>query len=230
MFYVYDDKVDGMYFKLQELMVIKKLHIGCGMNAPVDFENFDASPTLRFERFPILGALYTKNEKRFPKNVNYGNIVNGINVKNESFDACYCSHVLEHLSKEEFFVAINNIYKYLKKGGVFRLVMPDLHQYAKNYIENYDRGDPNSSIVFIAQTLLGVEELRRRSLLSIIKNGLANSRHMWLWDDITTIAALKKVGYTNIVKRGLYESDTNYFTSIEVEDSFNSAFCIECIK
>ena len=47
---------------------MKKLHIGCGMNAPEDFDNYDASPTLKFERIPILGKLYTKNATRFPEN------------------------------------------------------------------------------------------------------------------------------------------------------------------
>jgi hypothetical protein len=31
--------------------------------------NVDSSPTLYFERIPVIGKLYTKNEKRFPENV-----------------------------------------------------------------------------------------------------------------------------------------------------------------
>jgi len=96
---------------------MKKIHIGCGMNAPHSFENFDASPTLRFERLPVIGKLYTKNATRFPENAKYGNIVNGLDVEKNSADAVYCSHVLEHLSKQEFYVALKNIYSYLKVGG-----------------------------------------------------------------------------------------------------------------
>ncbi|MCP5113600.1 MAG: hypothetical protein GY953_22435, partial [bacterium] len=48
------------------------VHYGCHFTAPDGWLNFDASPTLRFERFPILGRLYTKNESRFPPNVRYG--------------------------------------------------------------------------------------------------------------------------------------------------------------
>jgi len=39
---------------------------GCGWSAPDGWRNFDASPTLRFVRLPILGRLYSRNEKRFP--------------------------------------------------------------------------------------------------------------------------------------------------------------------
>ena len=41
---------------------------GCGLSAPAGWMNFDASPTLRFERSPI-GFLYTRNRERFPRNV-----------------------------------------------------------------------------------------------------------------------------------------------------------------
>ena len=41
---------------------------GCGFSAPAGWMNFDASPTLRFERSPI-GFLYTRNSERFPRNV-----------------------------------------------------------------------------------------------------------------------------------------------------------------
>ena len=44
---------------------------GCGFDAPDGWINYDASPTLFFERIPVLGRLYTKNERRFP------NIVTG---------------------------------------------------------------------------------------------------------------------------------------------------------
>jgi predicted SAM-dependent methyltransferase len=210
--------------------VIKKLHIGCGMNAPSDFDNFDVSPTLRFERIPIFGAWYTKNSTRFPRNVRYGNIAYGLNGVDDYYDACYCSHVLEHLSKDEFDIAIENVQKYLKPGGVFRLIMPDLHKYVTTYLNNYNRDYEYSSTEFINQTLLGTQEFRKRNLLSIIKNGLSNSRHIWLWDDITTMEALKQAGFDGITKRSFNVSSTDYFSNIEKESSFNNAFCIECIK
>ncbi|MQP68452.1 hypothetical protein GE253_24335 [Niveispirillum sp. SYP-B3756] len=51
---------------------------GCGWTAPPGWHNFDASPTLRFERLPLVGRLYSKNGRRFPDNVRYGDIVRGL--------------------------------------------------------------------------------------------------------------------------------------------------------
>ena len=71
---------------------------GCGWYAPEGWRNFDASPTLRFERIPLLGRLYTKNTERFPENVEYGDIVAGLPISDNSCQAVYCSHILEHLA------------------------------------------------------------------------------------------------------------------------------------
>ena len=56
---------------------MKPLYVqyGCGWCAPEGWLNFDASPTLRFERLPMLGGLYTRNAERFPAAVRYGDIV-----------------------------------------------------------------------------------------------------------------------------------------------------------
>ena len=55
-----------------------RVQFGCGFTAPETWLNFDASPTLRVERLPLVSRLYTKNEQRFPPNVEYGDIVKGL--------------------------------------------------------------------------------------------------------------------------------------------------------
>ncbi len=53
------------------------MQYGCGFNAPSGWKNFDVSPTLRFERLPLIGRLYSKNQQRFPENVEYGDQMAG---------------------------------------------------------------------------------------------------------------------------------------------------------
>ena len=95
----------------------KYVQYGCGWSAPKEWQNFDASPTLRFERLPIVGYLYTKNKSRFPNNVKYGDIVKGLPVPADSCKGVYCSHVLEHLSLDDFRVALRNTVTILQPGG-----------------------------------------------------------------------------------------------------------------
>ena len=53
---------------------------GCEWSAPKGWRNFDASPTLRLERVPLLGRLWTKNASRLPDNAECGDIVKGLPV------------------------------------------------------------------------------------------------------------------------------------------------------
>ena len=66
---------------------------GCAWSAPESWRNFDASPTLKFERLPIIGRLYTKNESRFPENVEFGDIIAGLPVPDDFCKGVYCSHI-----------------------------------------------------------------------------------------------------------------------------------------
>ncbi len=72
---------------------------GCGHSAPDGWLNYDASFTLRVERFPLGGRFVRKNAQRFPANVSFGDIVKGLPVSDASVDGVYASHVLEHLSR-----------------------------------------------------------------------------------------------------------------------------------
>jgi predicted SAM-dependent methyltransferase len=94
---------------------------------------------LRFERLPFIGRLYNKNGLRFPENIEYGDIVKGLPILDNSCKAVYCSHVLEHLSLEDFIKALRSMYRILEAGGIFRLVLPDLEYFIKEYIGNFSR-------------------------------------------------------------------------------------------
>ena len=116
----------------------KYVQYGCGFTAPGEWTNYDASPTLRFERLPFLGKLYTRNKQRFPQNVKYGDIVAGLPEATDSCDGIYCSHVLEHLAYQDFLMALKNTWLILKPGGKFRGVVPDLKSAVQRYMDNFD--------------------------------------------------------------------------------------------
>ena len=155
-----------------------KVQYGCGFSSPVDWVNFDASPTLRFERIPVIGRLYKKNDIRFPDNVRYGDILKGLPVAENCCDFVYCSHVLEHLALDSFYRALQNTRKILKPGGVFRLVVPDL----EHSIALYQSSDSaRAAIDFLQESLVGVQS-RPRGIRALLKEHLGNSRHLWMWD------------------------------------------------
>jgi hypothetical protein len=155
---------------------------GCGLSAPTEWINFDASPTLLIQKLPIIGALIQRKLKNsFPTNVQYGNIIKGLPIKEESCKGVYCSHILEHLALHDFRIAIKNTFNILKVGGVFRCVVPDLEFAAREYLNALDRGENSASIKFHENTLLGIEK-RPYGFINIIRSIFGNSQHLWMWD------------------------------------------------
>ena len=59
----------------------------------------------------------------------------GLPYADNLFDACYCSHMLEHVTKDQARVIIGEAYRVLKKGGIARFVVPDLEQIARHYLK-----------------------------------------------------------------------------------------------
>jgi SAM-dependent methyltransferase len=201
---------------------------GCGFTAPAEWINYDASPTLRFERIPVLGKLYTRNKQRFPINVNFGDIVKGLPEKSNSCDSIYCSHILEHLAYNEFLTAIKNTYKILKPGGTFRGVVPDLRAAALSYIEEYNHIDAPANEL-MRSTMLGIEN-RAKSLSANIKSFYGNSKHLWMWDYKSLEFELKKTGFVSIRECQYGDADDPVFKLVEEEGRFFQAAAFECKK
>ena len=202
------------------------IQYGCGWTAPASWRNFDASPTLRFERLPIAGKLYTKNHARFPENVGYGDIVKGLPVQPESCIGVYCSHVLEHLSLEDFRKALKNTYCLLKKGGVFRLVLPDLEYSIKKYLN-----DPSedAALIFMRETSLG-QERRSWGLKGVNFSLLGNSQHLWMWDYKSIESELRRAGFVEIRKARFGDSVDPLFGDVEEKGRWENCLGVECLK
>jgi Methyltransferase domain len=133
----------------------ESVQYGCGWQAPTNWLNFDSSPTLCLERLPFIGRLYTKNERRSPENVWYGDIAKGLPVGKGSVARLFASHVIEHLCYQDALIAIKRSYELLKPGGLFRLIVPDLKARAQKYIG------------------------WRSAMIEIF----GGSHHLWMWDE-----------------------------------------------
>lgn len=200
---------------------------GCGWAAqPLTWRNFDASPTLRFERIPLLGRLYVKNQTRFPLNVEYGDIVKGLPLGNNSCDALYACHVLEHLALDDFRTALNNSFNYLKPGASFRLIVPDLRKIAENYLKS---SDPLSAHEFMRSSYLGLEK-RPKGFFNVLKTILGNSAHLWMWDYFSMHSELYDGGFVDIRRCEFGDSKEEIFKDVEVRDRFIDAVAIEAKK
>ena len=201
---------------------------GCGLSAPKSWMNYDASPTLRLQKIPIISIAASRKVK-FPSNVLYGDIVKGLpDVKPNSCDAIYCSHTLEHLSLNDFYKALKNTYLVLKPGGIFRCVLPDLEFAVLRYLEEKE-SKPTASISFMKSTMLGLEN-RSISFKEKMIDLLGNSAHLWMWDQYSLSKALNDVGFSSVRKCNFQDSIEKAFLDVEDEGRFWGAVAFEAIK
>ncbi len=203
---------------------------GCGLSAPDQWKNYDVSPTLRIQKIPVIGSLLRKQiNVVFPANVLYGNIVKGLPVVDNSCDGLYCSHTLEHLSLNDFRLSLKNSYKILKKGGIFRCVLPDIEFLARSYITELDNGNRSASIRFMEYSLLGIKE-RPEGFKGLVSSFFGNSHHLWMWDSKSLSIELAGVGFVAIRDCKFNDSEDDMFKFVESEDRFLNAVAIECRK
>lgn len=98
---------------------MKMLNLGCGNRYHEDWINLDFKSNSKFvQEFDL--------HKKLP-------------YEDNSVDVIYSSHMLEHFSKCEAPKFLHECYRVLKPKGVMRVVVPDLEQLMRNYIEFLDK-------------------------------------------------------------------------------------------
>ncbi len=204
------------------------IHIGCAYTIGKSWKNYDATPTAVLEKIPLIGKIIKINQKRFPNELIYGDITRKLlSPKNEAQNI-FCSHVLEHLSNDEMKNALDNIYKMLKPNGCFRLIVPNLENRVKKYIEDKDANN------FIENLGMGQKNINK-NFFSKIKSIFGNTKHLWMYDYNSLSLELKKIGFINIRNCNFGDSQIEVFSEIEeknrfIDDNGMPEICIECTK
>ncbi|MEK6208863.1 MAG: methyltransferase domain-containing protein [Pseudomonadota bacterium] len=103
------------------------LNVGCGLHFHPDWVNVDVVPA--------------------SSGVIAADVRKGLPFPDEVFDAVYCSHVLEHLPRQEAASLLRHTHRVLRPGGVIRVVVPDLETLAREYLRLLDslNREPNAS-------------------------------------------------------------------------------------
>lgn len=195
---------------------------GCGLSAPDGWVNYDASPTLRIKRMPVVGNAVAKlagADVPFPASVRYGDIVAGLPHAPGSVAGLYASHVLEHLARDDMRAALANSFRILAPGGIFRLIVPDLKWRADNYVARAANDDPEASLAFMHDTLLGLQQ-RARGLKGKVRALFGNADHLWMWDYAGMKGELERAGFTQVRRAALGDSREPMFDRVEDEGRF----------
>jgi SAM-dependent methyltransferase len=197
-----------------------RVQYGCGPGpVPTGWINFDASPTLKISTTPVVGRFLTRRRVTFDRNTRFGDIVKGLPLASESCDAVYSSHVLEHLPRADVRVALDNTFRILRPGGVFRLVLPDLRYLSKEYLEGRLSSDQ-----FVTELHMGIPDGGRRKRLL---DAMGNSRHLWMWDETSLAELLSAVGFINVRRATFGDRDDDLFADVEAQDRWTNCLGLQ---
>ena len=109
--------------------------------------------------------------------------------KDQSVDAIYTSHMLEHLSRDQAARFLAEARRVLKAGATLRIAVPDLRKAIDSYTQNHDAD------AFMAGILVAAPPLESlRDTVKLLATGYRH--HQWMYDGRSLIKLLEKNGFS----------------------------------
>jgi SAM-dependent methyltransferase len=167
-----------------------KLHFGAFDVVHDGWLNTDVTPHMAAARVPGLARLARRAGRlsgerwaayadgRF-RRLHYLDLTRPLPFPDDSLDAAFGSHVLEHLTPGETAGVLAELRRVLRPGGIVRIAVPDLDQVVADY-------DPAAPDVFLDGLLQGAERSTSRH------------RHWWHYNERSLRAALERAGFHDV--------------------------------
>lgn len=171
-----------------------RLQLGAFDQACEGWVNTDVTPHLLLARVPglawlahRLGAIdqrrYAQHREGVFRKLRWLDAARPFRFADDTFEAIYCSHLLEHLYPAAAALCVRECHRVLVPGGVLRVAVPDLDA----VVASYDPGDPDS---FLEGLLQARGERGERS----------SARHRWHYNEGSLRALLAGAGFENPVR------------------------------
>lgn len=200
------------------------INLGSNTRVAPGWNNVDFSWIVRLGRHPALCRLLRRlgllSQDRYdrirtfdPQTV-FWDLRKGIPFPDQTFDAVYHCHVLEHIDREAAPVFLRECRRVLRSGGILRVVVPDLEQLARIYLDTVERVPARATMNdhlravenMIDQMVVRTPRLRREQKLIVRwaehivvgNTARAGVLHRWMYDRLSLGEALRDAGFCDI--------------------------------
>lgn len=221
------------------------LNLACGTRTHRVWNNMDFSPYARMAhhralaRFlRIIRVLSIPRHQRLleidPEIIMW-DLCRGIPFEDETFDAVYSSHFIEHLEREAVPKLLTECFRVLKHDATIRIVIPDLlslvNQYSKS-VELLEGGvlsaaeDHEKAIVALFDQMVRVDAtgtskgnwfLRRIEHLFRGDARKQGVMHRWMYDKYSLTSLLTSVGFKKVKVVTALESGIKGWTNFQLD-------------
>ena len=208
------------------------INLGCGVKTSDLCVNVDWSiyiilhqnPWLLPLMAPLIGRDRVQRVNAMRGTTICHDLKKGIPFPNNSADAVYHSHLMEHIDRDAVLLFQTEIFRVLKPGGIQRLCIPDLEQLIREYNkslatddltrESSLRHDMSVADIFeqcVRRASVAARERKGfRLWLENLALGDARARgetHQWMWDRVNVRSVLMDAGFADINVRSWQVSD-----------------------
>jgi len=232
---------------------MKKLNLGCGLQFGPSWINIDGSFNAVLANYPSLANFLEKIRivdpkwRKWPQGIMWHDIIRKLPFKNDTIDAIYGSHILEHFCREDAIRILVDIKRVLRPGGILRLIVPDTEELISNYLKNktalnnkkeereiggYKIIDRGADELMIKSCLGKDKENRPWTLIGFWRMLTDYLPHKWMYDRESLKGLLSDLGFNEILEVEPLVSkipDINEVERVEALGPGNNGFGVECV-
>lgn len=206
---------------MTDIANMKLLNLGCGHISPDGWINVDGSNRAWLaSKLPWVDRVLVKLNLIPPTEFSTATVHTDLTKRfpweDNTIDGIYMGEILEHFTKDDGEKVLQECYRVLKPGGAIRVRVPDFIEFCQNYISEYHeahgRGrqswDERHSrwVKMFFDDICVVPPKRFRSF---------GHFHKWMYDEISLILLMERIGLRDAVRRKLHESQLPLIDKVE---------------
>jgi predicted SAM-dependent methyltransferase len=137
--------------------------------------------------------------------------------------------MLEHMTFEDANFVIKECYRCLCKRGIIRIIVPDLYEITKKYID-LQSIHPKGSNTHNFLRDLNIFREQHTDIKKIIYEIFSHSKHLYMYDEWSLRELLEKHGFYGCQKMNYGQSRISDIRLIESEERHKMSICLEGVK
>jgi predicted SAM-dependent methyltransferase len=194
-----DNRIIKRYLSVNR---IRKLQVGTGENSLEDWINSDIDAYSN-------NKIYLDASTPFP-------------IEDSTFDYVFSEHMIEHITYQEGLKMLSECYRILFPGGKLRITTPNLQFLFELYKSN--KSELQNEYIKWSAKKNNIPSTTDFADTFVINNFFRKWNHKFIYDEKLLRCVLKKIGFTDIKKYHLNESDDEQLRGLENENRMPPGF------